>query len=129
VVNDVTARDIQGQWGGQWFKGKSLDGSCPLGPWVVTRDELPDPSSLRLCLTVNGVVKQDANTRDMIHPVDSLIEWLSVGMTLLPGMLIASGTPEGVGFARTPPEFLKAGDVMEAEVECIGTLRNRMVTP
>ena len=129
VVNDVTARDIQSQWGGQWFKGKSLDASCPLGPWVVTSDELPDPGALRLRLIVNGVVKQDANTRDMIHPVDALIEWLSVGMTLLPGMLIASGTPEGVGFARRPPEFLRPGDLMEAEVECIGALRNRMVSP
>jgi 2-keto-4-pentenoate hydratase/2-oxohepta-3-ene-1,7-dioic acid hydratase in catechol pathway len=127
VVNDVTARDIQGEWGGQWFKGKSLDASCPLGPWVVTRDEIPDPTSLRLRLTVNGVLKQDANTSDMIHPVDALIQWLSVGMTLLPGMLIASGTPEGVGFARRPPEFLKPGDVMESEVEGIGALRNRMV--
>jgi 2-keto-4-pentenoate hydratase/2-oxohepta-3-ene-1,7-dioic acid hydratase in catechol pathway len=127
VVNDVTARDIQNGWGGQWFKGKSLDASCPLGPWVVTRDELPDPTALRLRLIVNGVVKQDANTRDLIYPVDALIQWLSVGMTLLPGMLIATGTPEGVGFARRPPEFLTPGDVMESEVEGIGVLRNRMV--
>jgi 2-keto-4-pentenoate hydratase/2-oxohepta-3-ene-1,7-dioic acid hydratase in catechol pathway len=127
VVNDVTARDIQNEWGGQWFKGKSLDASCPLGPWVVTRDELPDPTSLQLRLTVNGAVKQDANTRDMIYAVDALIQWLSVGMTLLPGMLIASGTPEGVGFARRPQEFLVPGDVMESEVEGIGVLRNRMV--
>jgi 2-keto-4-pentenoate hydratase/2-oxohepta-3-ene-1,7-dioic acid hydratase in catechol pathway len=127
VVNDVTARDIQNGWGGQWFKGKSLDASCPVGPWVVTRDELPDPASLRLRLTVNGQVKQDANTRDMIHAVDALVQWLSVGMTLLPGMLIATGTPEGVGYARRPPEFLRPGDLMESEVEGIGVLRNRMV--
>jgi 2-keto-4-pentenoate hydratase/2-oxohepta-3-ene-1,7-dioic acid hydratase in catechol pathway len=126
VVNDISARDIQSGWGGQWFKGKSLDASCPIGPWVVTGDEL-DPGALRLRLIVNGVVKQDANTRDMIHPVDGLIEWLSVGMTLLPGMLIATGTPEGVGYARRPPEFLRPGDVMESEVEGIGSLRNRMV--
>jgi len=127
VLNDVTARDIQHGWGGQWFKGKSLDGSCPTGPWVVTADEVPDPQSLQLYLRVNGELKQDANTRDMIYPVDAIIEWLSLGMTLLPGMLIATGTPEGVGFARTPPEFLHPGDLMETEVEGIGKLRNRVV--
>lgn len=127
VVNDLSARDIQHGWGGQWFKGKSLDASCPCGPWIVTRDEIPDPQDLRLRLSVNGVVKQDASTRDMIYPVDALIAWLSVGMTLLPGMLIATGTPEGVGFARRPPEFLRPGDVCEAEVEGVGTIRNRMV--
>jgi|ERR1019366_6253389 2-keto-4-pentenoate hydratase/2-oxohepta-3-ene-1,7-dioic acid hydratase in catechol pathway len=127
VVNDVTARDMQRGWGGQWFKGKSLDASCPSGPWVVTADEVPDPTSLQLRLLVNGEVKQDANTRDMIYPVDSLIEWLSMGMTLLPGMLIATGTPEGVGFARTPPEYLRPGDIMETEVQGVGTLRNRMI--
>jgi 2-keto-4-pentenoate hydratase/2-oxohepta-3-ene-1,7-dioic acid hydratase in catechol pathway len=127
VMNDVTARDIQREWGGQWFKGKSMDGYCPTGPWVLTADELPDPHQLDLELRVNGVVKQQANTRDMIHPVDAIIEWLSVGMTLLPGMLIATGTPEGVGFARQPPEFLKPGDVMETEVTGVGLLRNRMV--
>jgi 2-keto-4-pentenoate hydratase/2-oxohepta-3-ene-1,7-dioic acid hydratase in catechol pathway len=127
VVNDVTARDIQRGWGGQFFKGKSLDGSCPSGPWVVTKDEVADPQRLRLLLAVNGVVKQDANTADMIYPVDALISWLSIGMTLLPGSLIATGTPEGVGFARQPPEFLRPGDLVEAEVEGIGTLSNRMV--
>ncbi len=127
VVNDVTARDIQNGWGGQWFKGKSLDGSCPVGPWVLTKDEVDDVQSLQVQLRVNGVVKQDANTRDMIYPVAAIIEWLSVGMTLRPGMLIATGTPEGVGFARTPPEFLKAGDVMETEVMGVGLLRNTVV--
>ena len=127
VMNDVTARDVQREWGGQWFKGKSMDGFCPTGPWVLTADELPDPHQLALELRVNGVVKQQASTRDMIYPVDAIIEWLSVGMTLLPGMLIATGTPEGVGFARQPPEFLKPGDVMETEVAGVGLLRNRMV--
>ncbi len=127
VLNDVTARDIQHGWGGQWFKGKSLDGSCPVGPWVLTKDEVPDVQALQLHLRVNGVLKQDGNTRDMIYPVDEIIEWLSVGMTLLPGMLIATGTPDGVGFARTPPEFLRPGDVMETEVEGIGQLRNTVV--
>jgi 2-keto-4-pentenoate hydratase/2-oxohepta-3-ene-1,7-dioic acid hydratase in catechol pathway len=127
VLNDVTARDIQNGWGGQWFKGKSLDGSCPVGPWVLTKDEVPDVQQLHLQLRINGDVKQDANSRDMIYPVDAIIEWLSVGMTLLPGMLIATGTPEGVGFARTPPEFLQPGDVMESEIEGIGVLRNSVV--
>jgi 2-keto-4-pentenoate hydratase/2-oxohepta-3-ene-1,7-dioic acid hydratase in catechol pathway len=127
VLNDVTARDIQSTWGGQYFKGKSLDRSCPTGPWVVTKDEIEDPQALHLFLRVNDTVKQDGNTGDMIYPVDAIIEWVSKGMTLLPGAIIASGTPDGVGFARTPPEFLKPGDVMETEVEGIGTLQNRIV--
>ncbi|HVS48660.1 MAG TPA: fumarylacetoacetate hydrolase family protein [Candidatus Dormibacteraeota bacterium] len=127
VLNDVTARDIQSGWGGQYFKGKSLDRSCPTGPWVVTKDEVEDPQALKLFLRVNGTVKQEGDTRDMIYPVDAIIEWVSKGMTLLPGSLIATGTPDGVGFARTPPEFLKPGDVMESEVQGIGLLRNRIV--
>jgi 2-keto-4-pentenoate hydratase/2-oxohepta-3-ene-1,7-dioic acid hydratase in catechol pathway len=127
ALNDVSARDIQHDWGGQYFKGKSLDRSCPIGPWVVTRDEIPDPQKLRLVLRVNGVVKQDGSTEDMIYPVDSTIEWVSRGMTLLPGSIITTGTPDGVGFAQTPPEFLRAGDVMETEVERIGVMRNRFV--
>jgi 2-keto-4-pentenoate hydratase/2-oxohepta-3-ene-1,7-dioic acid hydratase in catechol pathway len=127
VLNDVSARDIQNGWGGQYFKGKSLDRSCPTGPWVMTKDEAPGPGNLALRLTLNGVVKQEGNTSDMIHPVDAIIEWASKGMTLLPGALIATGTPDGVGFARTPPEYLKVGDVMETEVEGIGALRNRLV--
>ena len=127
ALNDVTARDIQSTWGGQYFKGKSLDRSCPTGPWVVTKDEIEDPQALNLVLRVNGTVKQEGNTSDMIYPVDAIIEWVSRGMTLLPGTLIASGTPDGVGFARTPPEFLQPGDVMESEVQGIGRLRNRIV--
>jgi 2-keto-4-pentenoate hydratase/2-oxohepta-3-ene-1,7-dioic acid hydratase in catechol pathway len=127
VINDVTARDIQSDWGGQFFKGKSLDSSCPSGPWVVTRDEVADPQSLNLRLTVNGTLKQDGTTSEMIHPVDAIISWVSIGMSLLPGMMIATGTPDGVGFARKPPEFIRVGDVVEAEVESIGTLRNRFV--
>lgn len=127
VLNDVSARDIQNGWGGQYFKGKSLDRSCPTGPWIVTKDEAPDPGNLDLRLTVNGVPKQEGNTRDMIHAVDSIIEWTSKGMTLLPGTLIATGTPDGVGFARKPPEFLHPGDLMETEVSGIGVLRNRVV--
>ena len=127
VINDVTARDIQSDWGGQYFKGKSLDGSCPRGPWVVTPDEVDDPQALNLRLTRQRELKQDGNTCEMIYPVDSIIEWVSMGMTLLPGMMIATGTPDGVGFARTPPEFLQVGDVVEAEVEGIGMLRNKVV--
>ena len=127
VINDVTARDIQSDWGGQYFKGKSLDSSCPSGPWVVTPDEVDDPQALNLRLTVNGALKQDGTTSEMIHPVDSIISWVSIGMTLLPGMMIATGTPDGVGFARTPPEFIHVGDVVEAAVESIGTLRNKFV--
>ena len=119
--------DIQSDWGGQYFKGKSLDRSCPTGPWIVTADEVPDPQALSLQLRVNGVTKQDGHTRDMIYAVDAIIEWVSKGMTLLPGSIIATGTPDGVGFARTPPEFLRPGDVMETEVEGVGMLKNRIV--
>ncbi|GAC1335117.1 MAG: fumarylacetoacetate hydrolase family protein [Chloroflexota bacterium] len=127
VVNDVSARDVQYGWGGQFFKGKSFDGFCPIGPWIVTRDEVPDPQNVRVRLRVNGATKQDSSTADMIFPVDELIAQLSQGMTLLPGTLIATGTPPGVAMGRTPQEYLKDGDVMEAEVEGIGTLRNRIV--
>jgi len=126
IVNDVTARDLQNAHG-QFFKGKSLDGSCPMGPSVVTPDEFGDPHAKELALRVNGVVKQRGNTRDMIFPIDVLIESLSHGLTLEAGDLIATGTPEGCGFARTPPEFLQHGDSMETEVEGIGTMRNRIV--
>jgi 2-keto-4-pentenoate hydratase/2-oxohepta-3-ene-1,7-dioic acid hydratase in catechol pathway len=128
AMNDVSARDIQFGWGGQFFKGKSIDGYCPMGPWIVTEDEIGDPQRLRLQLHVSGVKKQDGNTRDMIYPVEALIEWVSKGMTLLPGTIIATGTPDGVGVYRKPPEFLKAGDVMETEVEKVGKLRNRIVS-
>ena len=128
ALNDVTARDIQNGWGGQYFKGKSLDRSCPTGPWIVTTDELRDPQSLGVRLRLNGKLEQDGNTRDMIHPVDEIIEWVSKGMTLLPGAMIATGTPDGVGFWRTPSQVLHPGDFMETEVEGIGTMRNRIVS-
>jgi 2-keto-4-pentenoate hydratase/2-oxohepta-3-ene-1,7-dioic acid hydratase in catechol pathway len=125
VINDVTARDLQAKHL-QWFKGKSLDGFCPIGPCIVTADEFGDPQAKRVTCRVNGVTKQDANTRDMIFPVDVIIEVLSRGMTLEPCDIISSGTPEGVGMGRTPPEFLKDGDIVETEVEGIGTLKNRI---
>ncbi len=123
IVNDVSARDVQFRHK-QYFLGKSLDGTCPMGPWIVTADEIPDPQALRLQSRVNGVSKQDANTRDMVFDVATIISVLSRGMALEPGDVIATGTPSGVGFARTPPEFLKAGDVVECEIEKIGVLRN-----
>ncbi len=125
VINDVSARDLQQQHM-QWFKGKSLDGFCPMGPLVVTADEFGDPQSKQLQLRVNGATKQDASTAKMIFPVDVIIEWLSKGLTLEAGDIIATGTPEGVGMGRTPQEFLNDGDVLETEVEGIGTLRNRI---
>jgi 2-keto-4-pentenoate hydratase/2-oxohepta-3-ene-1,7-dioic acid hydratase in catechol pathway len=127
VLNDITARDLQDKFK-QFFKGKSLDGSCPLGPWIVTADEIPDPQQLTVRLRVNGVLKQESHTSDMIYPVKTIISILSQGMTLEPGDIIATGTPGGVGFARNPPEFLKAGDVMETEIDGIGMLRNEVIT-
>lgn len=123
VINDVSWRDIQRRHGGQWHKGKSFDGTCPMGPCIVTADSL-DPTNLKVECRVNGVVKQSSFTRHMYFKVPRLIAELSVGMTLEPGDVISSGTPEGVGYARTPPEFLKPGDLLETEVEGIGTLRN-----
>jgi len=125
VINDVSARDLQQQHM-QWFKGKSLDGFCPMGPLVVTADEFGDPQTKQLQLRVNGVTKQDASTAKMIFAVDLIIEWLSKGLTLEAGDIIATGTPEGVGMGRTPQEFLANGDVLETEVEGIGILRNRI---
>ncbi len=123
VLNDVSARDIQSRHI-QYFKGKSIDGYCPMGPWIVTADEIPDPQQLKLYLRVNGVPKQEDTTANMLFDVRSIITILSQGMTLEAGDIIATGTPSGVGFARNPPEFLKAGDIMETEIEGIGMLRN-----
>jgi 2-keto-4-pentenoate hydratase/2-oxohepta-3-ene-1,7-dioic acid hydratase in catechol pathway len=125
VINDISARDVQKSHL-QWFKGKSLDGSCPMGPVIVTADEFGDPQAKQLALRVNGVEKQRSSTANMIFPVDVIIESLSRGMTLDAGDIIATGTPEGVGLGRTPPEFLTDGDVVETEVEGIGVLRNRV---
>ncbi len=126
VINDISARDLQ-KTHLQWFKGKSLDGFCPIGPVIVTADEFGDPQSKTISLRVNGVEKQHSTTGNMIFGVDAIIESLSRGLTIEPGDLIATGTPEGVGLARTPQEFLEDGDVVETEVEGIGILRNRVV--
>ena len=123
VINDITARDLQNQHL-QWVLGKSIDGSCPMGPWIVTADELHDPHRLHIALRVNGVTKQQSSTDKLIFTINTCISVLSRGTTLLAGDIIATGTPAGVGFARKPPEFLKPGDVVEAEIEEIGTIRN-----
>ncbi len=125
AFNDVTARDLQ-RAHLQWFKGKSLDDCAPMGPWIVSADEIGDPHGLEIAFRLNGVQKQHSTTAQMIFRIPRLIAELSKGMTLEPGDVIATGTPEGVGFARTPPEFLRDGDVMEVEIEKIGVLRNRV---
>jgi 2-keto-4-pentenoate hydratase/2-oxohepta-3-ene-1,7-dioic acid hydratase in catechol pathway len=128
VCLDMTARELQRQHG-QWFKGKSLDTFCPLGPWIVHKSALPDPQQVRLICRVNGAVMQDGNTRDMIFDIPTIIESLSAGLTLEPGDIISTGTPSGVGFARVPPVYLKPGDKVEGEVEGIGVLQVEIVKP
>jgi 2-keto-4-pentenoate hydratase/2-oxohepta-3-ene-1,7-dioic acid hydratase in catechol pathway len=123
VVNDVSWRDLQRRHGGQWHKGKSLDGSCPMGPWIVTADSL-DPTVLDVACRVNGVTKQESNTKHMYFKLPRLIADLSAGQTLEAGDIISTGTPEGVGFARTPAEFMKPGDLLETEIGGIGVMRN-----
>jgi 2-keto-4-pentenoate hydratase/2-oxohepta-3-ene-1,7-dioic acid hydratase in catechol pathway len=124
-ANDVSARDWQFKWNsGQFCQGKSFDTFCPLGPVLVTKDEIPNPNALQLKTTVNGQVMQDWNTGDMIFNVVTLIAFLSAGKTLLPGTVILTGTPHGVGYARKPPVFLKPGDRVTVEIEHIGALTN-----
>ena len=127
VANDVSVRDHQRIHGGQWFKGKNFDTHLPMGPWIVTADEIPDPQHLRITSKVNGVTKQDSNTNHMVFPISRILRELSAGLTLEPGDLVITGTPEGVGFARKPPEFLHVGDVMELEIERIGVLANPII--
>ncbi len=127
VANDVTARDWQRDknlGGGQFARGKSFDGFCPLGPWIVTADEVPNPNALWIKTWVNGTLMQDQGTVDMIYDVPTLIESLSSTMTLRPGAVILTGTPAGVGFARTPPVWLKAGDTVCIDISGIGSLEN-----
>jgi 2-keto-4-pentenoate hydratase/2-oxohepta-3-ene-1,7-dioic acid hydratase in catechol pathway len=125
VLNDISARDLQRN-GKQFFKGKSLDGFCPIGPWLITVDAIANPQNLAITCRVNGVTKQDGSTQHMIFDIPAIIEYLSLGMTLLPGDIIATGTPSGVGFARIPPEYLQPGDVVECEIEQIGLIRNQV---
>jgi 2-keto-4-pentenoate hydratase/2-oxohepta-3-ene-1,7-dioic acid hydratase in catechol pathway len=126
VINDVSVRYIQRQHGGQWFKGKSVDGTCPMGPWITTADEVPDPHRLRITSRVNGATKQDSNTSYMYFKIPRIIAELSYGLTLEPGDVVSTGTPAGVGHARIPPEFMSAGDMLETEVAGLGVLRNKI---
>jgi len=125
VVNDVSARDLQFLGARQWDRSKSLDTFCPWGPYIVTRDEIPDPHVLQVRTILNGKEMQNSNTKNLIFNVPKIIAHLSQGTTLLPGDLIPTGTPAGVGFRRTPPVFLKDGDECVCEVEGIGAIRNR----
>jgi 2-keto-4-pentenoate hydratase/2-oxohepta-3-ene-1,7-dioic acid hydratase in catechol pathway len=135
VSNDISFRDLQyppgwpnklSPLGMNWAKGKGLDSSFPLGPWLVTKDEIPDPQDLRLCLRVNGEINQDSRTSEMIFDVDSLIEYVSAGITLKPGDVISTGTPLGVSLWGAQ-RFLKDKDIVEAEVEKVGVLRNPVI--
>ncbi len=126
--NDVSARDWQREFGGgQFSHAKSFDTFCPLGPVLVTKDEVPSPNALRLRTLLNGAVMQDASTADMLFEVPALVEFLSADKTLPAGTVILTGTPEGVGFARTPPVWLQPGDTLSVEIERIGTLSNPVV--
>lgn len=127
-ANDVSARDWQREGGGsQWCRGKSFDTFAPLGPRLVTRDELPDPQALRIRTIINGETLQDSSTADMIFNVATLIEFLSGSTTLLPGTVILTGTPQGVGMARNPPRLLQTGDTVTVDIEGIGALTNPVI--
>lgn len=126
IVNDVTARDAQ-RAHGQFFKGKSFDTFCPIGPWIMTKDEFGAPEGHRISLKVNGKIRQDSSTSDLYHGVPAIIEALSAALTLEPGDIIATGTPSGVAAGMTPPKWLKVGDVMDVEIEGLGVLRNKIV--
>jgi 2-keto-4-pentenoate hydratase/2-oxohepta-3-ene-1,7-dioic acid hydratase in catechol pathway len=126
ILNDVSARDLQRGHGGQWFKGKALDGACPMGPWIVHKSAVPEPQNLNFVSKVSGEVRQQSNTGRMIFDVPALIESLSAGLTLEPGDILATGTCSGVGSGFSPPRFLKDGDLVEMTIEGIGTLRNRV---
>jgi 2-keto-4-pentenoate hydratase/2-oxohepta-3-ene-1,7-dioic acid hydratase in catechol pathway len=123
IINDVTARDLQ-RTHVQWFKGKTLDTTCPMGPWIVDAAEIGDPKSMELTFLLNGEQRQKASTAQMIFDVPAIIEYLSAGLTLEPGDVIASGTPSGVGFGMEPKGLMKGGDVMECRISKIGVLKN-----
>ena len=127
-ANDVSARDWQfDKQKGQWARGKSFDTFCPLGPWIVTKEEIDDPNNMSIRCIINGQTVQKSKTLEMIFNVQNTVSNLSRSMTLLPGTVILTGTPDGVGFTRQPPLFLKAGDLVSVEIEKIGTLTNRVV--
>jgi 2-keto-4-pentenoate hydratase/2-oxohepta-3-ene-1,7-dioic acid hydratase in catechol pathway len=123
IINDVTARTLQHKHK-QWFLGKSIDSFCPMGPTLVTADEIPDPTRLKLETRVNGELRQNAVVSDLIFDIPTLIETISRGITLMPGDIIATGTPEGVGIGFTPPKYLKSGDTVAITIDPIGTLTN-----
>jgi 2-keto-4-pentenoate hydratase/2-oxohepta-3-ene-1,7-dioic acid hydratase in catechol pathway len=127
IANDVSERAFQTEHAGQWTKGKSHDHFGPLGPWLVTRDEVADPQNLRLRCAVSGHVMQDGSTKTMVYGVKFLVSYLSRFMTLEPGDVISTGTPPGVGMGMTPPRFLRAGDVLELEVEGLGRQRQAVI--
>jgi len=128
ACNDVSARDWQlKRNGGQWLAGKAMDKFAPLGPAIVTSEEIPDPQNLNLSCTVNGVVRQDSNTKQMVFGVSEVVTWISQFSTLLPGDIILTGTPPGVGAFLKPPVFLQKGDLVECRVEKIGAVVNRVV--
>lgn len=124
LANDVSARDVQRRHGGQWLKGKAMDGSCPLGPALITRDAVPHVEELNIRGMVNGEVRQEARLTQLIFSIPRLIAELSRGMTLLPGDILLSGTPDGVGFAMNPPQYLKPGDQLVVESDLLGRLEN-----
>jgi 2-keto-4-pentenoate hydratase/2-oxohepta-3-ene-1,7-dioic acid hydratase in catechol pathway len=125
VINDVTARDLQRKHE-QWFKGKGLDQSCPMGPWIVTKDEVPDIEAVEIVTKVNGETRQSAKVSQMIFDIPTILSELSKGMTLEPGDVIATGTPEGVGYAMATPQYLADGDVVTVAISGIGELTNRI---
>jgi ureidoglycolate lyase len=127
VVNDVSEREFQIERGGQWTKGKSADTFCPMGPWLVTADEVPDPGKLQLWTEVNGERRQNSNTADLIFGVNHIVSYVSQFMTLLPGDVIPTGTPSGVGLGFKPPKFLKPGDRVRLSVEGLGEQNQRLV--
>ncbi len=126
VVNDVSEREFQIERGGQWTKGKSADTFCPIGPWLVTAEEVPDPGKLALWTEVNGERRQNSNTGDLIFGVDEIVSYVSQFMTLLPGDVIPTGTPSGVGMGFKPPKFLKPGDRVRLSVEGLGEQNQRL---
>jgi 2,4-diketo-3-deoxy-L-fuconate hydrolase len=127
LANDVSERNWQIKHNGQWTKGKSFDTFGPIGPWLVTRDEIPNPQSLAMELKVNGEVKQSSNTEDMIFPIAQIVSYLSQFMTLLPGDIVITGTPSGVGLGMKPPQFLKRGDIVTLTIDGLGSQKQRVV--
>jgi 2-keto-4-pentenoate hydratase/2-oxohepta-3-ene-1,7-dioic acid hydratase in catechol pathway len=127
-ANDISARDWQfDRQKGQWARGKSFDTFCPLGPWIVSKEEVADPDSLDIRTVLNDEIVQNSNTSEMIFNVREIVSNLSKSLTLMPGTVILTGTPDGVGFTRRPPVFLKEGDIVSIEIEKIGTLTNKVV--